>query len=104
MPTPYLYQVRVKRDSSAPVWLAASELRRCLILMTGQNVSIKYVDRFEKDEEPAILVGMREDLSGFLGADECPENQLDDEILVTQRKGNCLSMNRRLPSGRLRRT
>jgi hypothetical protein len=90
MPTPYLYQVRVKRDSSAPVWLAASELRRCLILMTGQNVSIKYVDRFEKDEEPAILVGMREYLSGFLGADECPENQLDDEILVTQRKGNCL--------------
>ncbi len=57
--------------------------------MTGNTVKLSEFGPGSLRESEGIVVGERGLFSDLLG-DECPHNDLDDEILVTQRDGNCL--------------
>jgi len=57
--------------------------------MTDGDVKLRHVAAFPFEESGRIFVGARRAFDGVLGEDECPPNELDDEILVTQRGGNC---------------
>ncbi len=81
--------IKVSPDSPNPVRFAAAELRRCLMRMTGERVRLSHAEALPFDESGHIIVGTRDQFSPILG-EECPSHDLDDEILVTQRDGNCL--------------
>ncbi len=89
MPGDTRFHVQVSPDSPAPVRYAASELRRCLMRMTGERVRISFPERLPLEESGSILVGERQHFSDLL-ARKCPADELDDEIFVTQRDGNCI--------------
>ena len=88
MPSAYVFSVQVDPDSPPPVRFAASEMRRCLMRMTGENVRLIHSDRYEFDEPGRILIGTRDRFAGVLKASRCPAQDLDDEILITQVNGN----------------
>jgi len=90
MPSPYKFQILLDPSSPSPVRFAATELRRCLMRMTEENVRYVHVHELPLQKGGSIIVGTRGSFSEVLGDGECPENELDDQILVTQRNGNCI--------------
>lgn len=66
--------------------------------MIGENVRLRHLERGaawecllrSPDEAGNIFVGTRDQFSGVLEEGKCPPNDLDDEILVTERDGDCL--------------
>lgn len=73
------------KTGTEAVELAAQELSRCLEKMTHESVNISPCDSFPSDGKPAIWIGESHDFPGQVEA-----NDLDDEIMITQRDHICL--------------
>ena len=90
MPADRFTNVVVSALSPVPVRFAAAEIRRCLMIMTGRNVGLRHAEDSMVGQPRNVLVGTREELGGLLDETECPPDELGDEILITQKGGNCV--------------
>jgi hypothetical protein len=74
-----------KESGAEAVILAAQEFKRYLEKMTGESLNVLPCGEFPANVKSSIMIVEPDNPEGLIKAD-----QLDDEILVTQRDGNCI--------------